>query len=127
MLPLATAYGLSEAFGWESGINKTFREAPQFLGFYTAFIVIGAWVILIPEVPLIRIMFFSQTINGILLPIVLIIMLRLVNNKELMGEYVNSKRMNIITWITVSILILMTVMLVVTSFIHLMLPSCVDR
>jgi Mn2+/Fe2+ NRAMP family transporter len=117
VLPLATAYGLSEAFGWESGINKTFREAPQFLGFYTAFIVIGAGVIMIPEVPLIRIMFFSQTINGILLPIVLIIMLRLVNNKELMGEYVNSRRMNIITWITVSILILMTVMLVVTSFI----------
>jgi Mn2+/Fe2+ NRAMP family transporter len=117
VLPLATAYGLSEAFGWESGINKTFREAPQFLGFYTAFIVIGAGVIMIPEVPLIRIMFFSQTINGILLPIVLIIMLRLVNNKELMGEYVNSKRMNIITWTTVSILILMTVMLVVTSFI----------
>jgi NRAMP (natural resistance-associated macrophage protein)-like metal ion transporter len=117
VLPLATAYGLSEAFGWESGINKTFREAPQFLGFYTAFIVIGAGVIMIPEVPLIKIMFFSQTINGILLPIVLIIMLRLVNNKELMGEYVNSKRMNIITWITVSILILMTVMLVVTSFI----------
>jgi Mn2+/Fe2+ NRAMP family transporter len=117
VLPLATAYGLSEAFGWESGINKTFREAPQFLGFYTAFIVIGAGVIMIPEVPLIKIMFFSQTINGILLPIVLIIMLRLVNNKELMGEYVNSKRMNIITWITVTILILMTVMLVVTSFI----------
>ena len=117
VLPLATAYGLSEAFGWESGINKTFREAPQFLGFYTAFIVIGAGVIMIPEVPLIKIMFFSQTINGILLPIVLIIMLRLVNNTELMGEYVNSKRMNIITWITVSILILMTVMLVVTSFI----------
>lgn len=117
VLPLATAYGLSEAFGWESGINKTFREAPQFLGFYTAFIVIGAGVIMIPEVPLIRIMFFSQTINGILLPIVLIIMLRLVNNKELMGEYVNSRRMNSITWITVSILILMTVMLVVTSFI----------
>ena len=119
VLPLATAYGLSEAFGWESGINKTFREAPQFLGFYTAFIMIGAGVIMIPDVPLIKIMFFSQTINGILLPIVLIIMLRLVNNKELMGEHVNSKRMNIITWTTVSILILLTVMLVVTSFIEI--------
>ncbi len=117
VLPLATAYGLSEAFGWESGINKTFREAPQFLGFYTAFIVIGAGVIMIPDVPLIKIMFFSQTINGVLLPIVLIIMLKLVNNKELMGEYVNSKRMNVITWITVSILILLTTMLVVTSVI----------
>jgi len=117
VLPLATAYGLSEAFGWESGINKTFREAPQFLGFYTAFIVIGAGVIMIPDVPLIKIMFLSQTINGILLPIVLIIMLRLVNDKELMGEYVNSRRMNIIAWTTVSILILLTALLVVTNFI----------
>jgi len=119
VLPLATAYGLSEAFGWESGINKTFREAPQFLGFYTAFIVIGAGVIMIPDVPLIKIMFLSQTINGILLPIVLIIMLRLVNDKELMGEYVNSKRMNIISWTTVSILILLTALLVLTSFVTL--------
>jgi len=117
VLPLATAYGLSEAFGWESGINKSFREAPQFLGFYTAFIVIGAGVIMVPDVPLIKIMFLSQTINGILLPIVLIIMLKLVNDRELMGEYVNSRRMNIITWITVAILVLLTIMLVVTSFL----------
>jgi Mn2+/Fe2+ NRAMP family transporter len=115
VLPLATAYGLSEAFGWESGINKTFSEAPQFLGFYTAFIAIGAGVILFPDVPLIRIMFLSQTVNGILLPIVLVIMLRLVNDKELMGEYVNSKRMNVITWITVAVLILLTAALLVTS------------
>ncbi len=116
VLPLATAYGLSEAFGWESGINKTFREAPQFLGFYTAFIAIGAGVILCPGgMPLIKIMFLSQTINGILLPIVLLIMLRLVNDKSIMGTYVNSRRMNIITWITVAVLILLTVMLLVTS------------
>ncbi len=117
VLPLATAYGLSEAFGWESGISKTFKEAPQFLGFYTAFIVIGAGVILIPRLPLIKIMFLSQTINGILLPIVLIIMLRLVNDAEIMGEYVNSKRMNIITWATVAILILLTLMLLVTNIL----------
>jgi NRAMP (natural resistance-associated macrophage protein)-like metal ion transporter len=117
VLPLATAYGLSEAFGWESGVNKTFRDAPQFLGCYTAFIIIGAGVIMIPNAPLIKIMFLSQTVNGILLPIVLIIMLRLVNNKSIMGEYVNSKRMNIITWTTVSILILLTVLLVIMSFI----------
>ncbi len=117
VLPLATAYGLSEAFGWESGINKSFKEAPQFLGFYTAFIVIGAGVIMIPDVPLIRIMFLSQTINGILLPIVLIIMLQLINNREIMGEYINSRRMNVIAWITVSTLILLTVMLLIASFL----------
>ena len=115
VLPLATAYGLSEAFGWESGINKTFVEAPQFLGFYTAFIVIGAGIIMIPGLPLIRIMFFSQTINGILLPIVLVIMLRLINDRSLMGDYVNSLRMNIVAWVTVSILIALTAMLLVTS------------
>jgi NRAMP (natural resistance-associated macrophage protein)-like metal ion transporter len=117
VLPLATAYGLSEAFGWESGINKSFREAPQFLGFYTAFIVIGAGVIMIPDLPLIDIMFLSQTVNGILLPVVLIIMLKLVNDATIMGEYVNSKRMNIVAWITVAILVLLTVMLLVTSIL----------
>ncbi len=115
VLPLATAYGLSEAFGWESGINKSFGEAPQFLGFYTAFILIGAGVILLPRVPLIKIMFLSQTVNGILLPIVLIIMLRLVNDRSLMGEYVNSRRMNVVTWITIGVLILFTALLLVTS------------
>ena len=118
VLPLATAYGLSEAFGWESGINKTFREAPQFLGFYTAFIVIGAGVILLPNAPLIKIMYLSQTINGMLLPVVLIIMLRLINDASIMGEFVNSKRMNVIAWFTVAVLILLTVMLLVTSFVY---------
>lgn len=118
VLPLATAYGLSEAFGWESGINKSFREAPQFLGFYTAFIVIGAGVIMLPRAPLIKIMFLSQTINGILLPFVLVIMLRLVNDRTIMGEYVNSGKMNVITWVTVVILILLTVLLLLTSFVY---------
>ena len=111
VLPLSTAYGLSEAFGWESGINKSFREAPQFLGLYTAFIIIGAGIIMIPGAPLIMIMFLSQTINGMLLPVILIIMLKLVNDKELMGEYVNSKRMNMITWITTAVLIVLTALL----------------
>lgn len=116
VLPLATAYGLAEAFGWESGINKTFREAPQFLGLYTAFIVIGASVIMIPGAPLINIMFLSQTVNGMLLPVVLIIMLRLVNDRELMGDFVNSPRMNLVTWITAGVLIVLTAMLLATGF-----------
>jgi NRAMP (natural resistance-associated macrophage protein)-like metal ion transporter len=115
VLPLATAYGLSEAFGWESGVNRTFREAPQFLGFYTAFIVIGAGAIMLPGVPLMKIMFLSQTVNGILLPGVLIIMLRLVNDRTLMGEYVNSRRMNAVAWITIGVLIVLTVLLLASS------------
>lgn len=118
VLPLATAYGLAEALGWESGINRTFREAPQFLGLYTVFIVIGAGVIIIPGAPLIKIMFLSQTVNGILLPAVLVIMLRLANDKELMGEYVNSRRMNIITWITVVVITLLTGALLATGFLN---------
>ena len=115
VLPLATAYGLSEAFGWESGINRTFREAPQFLGLYTAFIVIGAGVIMIPGAPLITIMFISQTVNGILLPAVLIIMLKLVNDRSIMGEHVNTKWMNIVTWTTSIVIIALTVLLLVMS------------
>lgn len=117
VLPLATAYGLSEAFGWESGINKSFREAPQFLGFYTAFIAFGAGVIMLPGLPLIRIMFWSQTVNGILLPVVLIIMLRLVNDREVMGDYVNTRRMNVISWTMIAILIMLTVLLILSSFL----------
>lgn len=122
VLPLATAYGLSEAFGWESGINKSFREAPQFLGFYTAFIALGAGVIMLPDLPLMKIMFLSQTVNGILLPIVLLIMLRLVNDREVMGDHVNSKRMNVVTWVTVGVLILLTVMLLVSSVLTRWVP-----
>ncbi len=80
--------------------------------------MIGAGAILLPGAPLIKIMFVSQTINGILLPVVLIIMLKLVNDKSIMGENVNSRRMNIITWTTVYILIALTVLLVVTQFLN---------
>lgn len=122
VLPLATAYGLSEAFGWESGIGKSFRDAPQFLGFYTTFIAIGAGVIMLPNIPLMGIMFLSQTVNGILLPFVLIIMLRLINDTDIMGAYVNSKRMNIIAWTTVILIIVLTLLLLVSIF----LPRAAD-
>lgn len=117
VLPLATAYGLSEAFGWESGIGKSFRDAPQFLGFYTAFIVIGAGVIMLPGVPLIGIMFLSQTVNGILLPFVLIIMLKLINDPEIMGAYVNSRRMNVVAWMTVAVVIVLTLLLLFLTIV----------
>jgi len=116
ILPLATAYFICEAFGLEAGIDKSWQEAPVFYWLYTLIIIIGAGVILYPQMPLIGVMFWSQVINGILLPFVLIFMLVLINNRDLMGEYVNSTTFNIIAWITVVVMIVLTLLMVITSF-----------
>jgi len=117
ILPLATAYCVCEAMGWESGVDHDFKSAPQFMWLYTGLIVLGAAIILIPNAPLIAIMLISQVGNGALLPFVLIFMLILINKKELMGEYVNSKFFNIIAWLTVVIMIVLTLILVVQTII----------
>ena len=116
ILPLATAYFVCEAFGFEAGVNRSWKEAPVFYWLYTLLIVIGAGVILIPNIPLIPVMFWSQVANGVLLPFVLIFMLILINNKDLMGAYVNNWTFNIISWVTVVIMIVLTLMMVVTAF-----------
>lgn len=115
ILPLATAYYICEAFGFEAGIDKSWDEAPAFYWLYTLLIAIGAGVILIPGMPLILVMLWSQVINGILLPFILLYMLSLVNNRDIMGDYVNSKGFNIIAWLTTVIMIGLTLMLVVIS------------
>jgi NRAMP (natural resistance-associated macrophage protein)-like metal ion transporter len=117
ILPLATAYYVCEGMGWESGIDKNFKTAPQFMWLYTGIIVIGALIILIPNAPLIPIMLVSQVVNGIMLPFVLIFMLILINDRDLMGEYTNSKTFDIIAWATVVIMVALTLALVVTSFL----------
>jgi Mn2+/Fe2+ NRAMP family transporter len=104
--------------GWEVGVNRRFREAPQFYSLYTAIIIIGAAVILLPNVKLIPIMLLSQATNGILLPFVLIFMLLLVNNKRLMGTYTNSKLYNIITTIVILAMIGLSVSLIFTTFMQ---------
>jgi Mn2+/Fe2+ NRAMP family transporter len=116
ILPLSTAYVVCEAFGWEMGVSRSFKEAPIFFSIYTALIVIGAGIILLPVKSLIDAMLSSQTLNGVLLPIILIVMLRLINNKRLMGRYVNGRLFNILAWGTVVILIGLTVILIVTSW-----------
>ncbi len=116
ILPLATAYYVCEGMGWESGIDKNFKTAPQFMWLYTGIIAIGALIILIPNAPLVPIMLISQVVNGIMLPFVLIFMLLLINNKDLMGEFTNSKAFDVIAWATVIIMIVLTLILVVTSF-----------
>ena len=115
ILPLSTAYTICEAFGWESSLNSKFVEAPQFYGMYSLMIFLGAGIILLPNVPLIDIMYYSQVINGILLPFILIFMLLLINDKRIMGNYVNGRLMNIISWITVVILNCLSVAMVLSA------------
>jgi len=119
IVPLATAYYVCEAMGWEAGINKTFKEAPQFMWIYTMTIALASLVILIPGAPLVFLMVLSAVINGLLLPFVLVFALLLVNNKKLMGEYTNSRTYNYISWATVVTIIILTSFLVVTTFIPL--------
>jgi len=105
ILPLATAFYVCEAFGFEAGIDKKWKEAPQFYWLYTGIIVLGVIIILIPNAPLIAITLWSQIINGLLLPVVLVCMILLVNNKKIMGKHVNKPVQNIIGWVSIAILV----------------------
>ena len=119
IVPLATAYYVCEAMGWEAGVNKTFKEAPQFMWIYTMTIVLASFVIMIPGAPLVLLMVLSAVVNGLLLPFVLIYALLLVNNRKLMGEYTNSRTYNYISWATVVTIIVLTSFLVVSTLMPL--------
>lgn len=112
VLPLATAYSLSEALGFEKGLSRSFREAPIFLGIFTALILIGATVALIPGIPQIKLLLFTQTVNGVLLPIILIAILSLVNNREIMGEHRNSMWLNIAAGATTIVISILSLLLI---------------
>ena len=115
ILPISTAYAVCEGLGLESGLDKRFEEAPAFYWLYTALIVFGAGVLLVPRLPLLRVMVLSQVVNGILLPFVLIFVLLLINDRELMGEHTNSRWYNVISWITVGAMILLSVALAIAQ------------
>lgn len=117
IVPLATAYYICEAMGWEAGINKTFREAPQFMWIYTLTIALSSIVVMVPGAPLVFLMVLSAVLNGLLLPFVLIFTLLIVNKKELMGEYINPKSYNYISWGTVITIIILTTFLIVTTLV----------
>lgn len=97
ILPLATTYAVCEAFGWERGLDRRPDEAPAFYGLYTSLIVISAVAVLIPGLPLFPVMWLSQVLNAVSLPIVLVMMLRLGNNEQLMGEWRNSRLSNAVS------------------------------
>jgi Mn2+/Fe2+ NRAMP family transporter len=115
ILPLSTAYTVCEGLGFESGVNRRWREAPIFYWLYTLLIVIGAGIVLIPGFDLVRMILFSQVLNGILLPLVLIFMVRLINKAEIMQEWVNPRWFNFVTWATVVFMIGLTLALAAIS------------
>ncbi|MFZ1018970.1 MAG: Nramp family divalent metal transporter [Candidatus Cybelea sp.] len=119
ILPLSTAYYVCEAFGFERGLDHRFSEAPVFYGFYLVLILIGAITVIVPGAPLVPIIFYSQVLNGMLLPIVLVLMLLLINNKKLMGKWTNSPLFNVIAWTTAVIVGILTVI----STAQLIFPS----
>jgi Mn2+/Fe2+ NRAMP family transporter len=117
VMPLTTSYTVCESFGWESGISRRFSEAPVFMGLYTALIVIGGLVVLIPGMPLGALIILSQNLNGILLPIILIFMLQLVNNPRIMGRYVNPLWLNVLAWGLTVLIIGLTLVLFGSSLL----------
>src|SRR5687768_5715509 len=112
VLPLATAYSLSEALGFEKGVSRSFREAPIFLGIFTTLLVIGSVVALIPGIPQIRLLLFTQCVNGLLLPVILFAILKLANNREIMGEYRNHPILNVVAFSTALIVSSLSILLI---------------
>lgn len=115
ILPLSTTYLICEGLGWETGIDKKFVEAPEFYGFYSLMIFIGAGIILLPGMPLIAIMYLSQVVNGIVLPVVLVFILLLVNDPKLMPGHTNGPVFNAIAWVTSAVMIGLTLVLLVQA------------
>jgi Mn2+/Fe2+ NRAMP family transporter len=108
ILPLSTSYHVCEGMGWPAGINHRYGEAKQFYLLYAGILAVGAIAILIPGIPLLKVMYFSQVCNGVLLPFILLMMLRLVNDKSLMGEHTNGVILNTVSYLTVILVIGMT-------------------
>jgi Mn2+/Fe2+ NRAMP family transporter len=117
VLPLATAYGLAEAFGFEKGVNRGWRDAPVFLGIFTGLIVLGVLVTLIPGLPLLQVLLITQLINALALPFVLFSVLRLVNNRDVMGEHRNGVAYNAIAWTTTIVVSVLSLIILVNTIL----------
>ncbi len=113
ILPLSTSYAICEAFGWESSVNRRFNEAPVFFALFTFLMLFGMSVALVPGISLVKLMLFAQIICGILVPIIMVFQLKLINNRRLMGKYANNRFYNVVAWVTVGFVNLLTVLLIV--------------
>jgi Mn2+/Fe2+ NRAMP family transporter len=109
------AYSISEAFGFEKGVSSSFREAPIFIGVFTFLVVLGATVAMMPGLSLIRVLLVTQVINGLLLPVILIAILKLINNRELMGHHVNGPLYNVAAWLTTIIISALSILLILST------------
>lgn len=116
VLPLSTAYSISEAFGWERGVGRKFKEAPQFLVLYTTIIVIGAGIVLfVSNNQLVFVLTLPNVVGGMLLPVILVLMILLCNDRRLMGRYVNGPIFNVIAWITTIVMTILTLLIILTT------------
>lgn len=118
ILPVATSYALCEAFGWESGFDSTWQKGKIFYSIILASIIIPAGIVLLPQVSFIKILVWSQGLNGVLLPVILFFVMRIINKKELMGEYVNKRLSNVVGWCTIGVIMLASLTLVVLTILH---------
>jgi len=115
VLPLSTSYAVCEAFGWERGVDNQFNEAPMFFGLYTGMIILGSVIVLLPRVPLFPLMWLSQSLNAMLIPIILVLMLKLVNDRRVMGKWTNSRLGNILAWGMTAFITLSTIVMLAVS------------
>jgi Mn2+/Fe2+ NRAMP family transporter len=116
VLPLSTAYSIAEAFGWERGVGRTFKEAPQFLSLYTFIIVLGAGITLfVPTDRLVFVLNLPNVVGGMLLPLVLVLMILLCNDRRLMGRYVNGRIFNVIAWTTTIVMTILTLLIILST------------
>ena len=115
ILPLSTAYAVCEAFGFESGVSKSSKEAPVFFGVYTMTIALGAGIALWPGISLDLVMLLSQVVNGVLLPPILIFMVLIASDGSIMGKYKNPAWYNVVAWTFTVVLIILTLLLLISA------------
>lgn len=118
LLPLATSYYVCEGMGWESGVDKSFKEAPNFFTIFTSLIVISAILVLLPNINLFKVLIWSQVVNGILIPLILIYIVNLCNDPDIMGTYTNSKTYNIISYGIIFLMIVVNLLLIYFEFFN---------
>ncbi|HYM82869.1 MAG TPA: divalent metal cation transporter, partial [Candidatus Dormibacteraeota bacterium] len=117
VVPLTSAYSTCEAFGWETGVDRNWREAPAFYGLLVFFIAFAALFVMIPGLPLITVMFLAQVLNALLLPVILVFVMLIAADRKELGPLASGRVLLTIGWVSTVVLIALSLILVVTSFV----------